>query len=238
MNSTCMRAACAWPDLRLALARLAFVLAALPGMAPAWAGRPMASDDAAILAPGDCQVEAWALRTDTQREWWALPACGIGGWELAAGGGRMRADGLPASQGGTALQAKTVFRTLEPGGWGAGLAVSVQNGSGRARAVNIPLSVSLAGDALLLHLNAGWQRQQGLPGRPIWSAGSEYVIAPRWAVSLETYGSRQRPPTRQLGLRYTLVAGEVDLDASLASTRGARPQLAFGLTWALPHLLY
>jgi hypothetical protein len=218
------RDACGWPDKR----RLLMVAGALLSTT-AWAGRPLATDDATILEPSDCQVEAWHQHTGNLREWWAMPACRVGEWELAAGKGQ-------ASN--AALQAKTVLRRLETNGWGLGLAIATQHGMARQNTVNVPLTVSFAGDALLLHLNAGWMRPRGAPGRATWSIGGEYAFAPRWSASLESYGSHHRPPTRQAGLRYALVEGRLDLDASVAKTPGAAHQLALGTTWALPRLLY
>ena len=224
MNSIFTRVACAWPDKRSVLLAAGVLLSTA-----AWGGRPLATDDATVLDPGDCQVEAWHQHAGTLREWWAMPACGVGSWELAAGKGQ---------SSNAALQAKTVLHRLETNGWGLGLAIAAQHGMSRQRTVNLPLTMSFASDALLLHLNAGWIRQPAAPGRATWSIGSEFAFAPRWSASMESYGSRHRPPTRQAGLRYTVIEGILDLDASVAKTPGAPHQLALGMTWALPGLLY
>ncbi|MGW8392048.1 hypothetical protein [Pseudoduganella sp. HUAS MS19] len=224
MSSISTRAACAWPDRRGAMLAAGLLLSTA-----AWAGRPLVTDDASILEPNDCQLEAWHQHTGQLHEWWAMPACRAGGWELAAGKGQSR---------NAALQAKTVLRGLQAGGWGLGLAIAAQHGASRQHSANLPLTMSFAGDALLLHLNAGWMRQHGASSRATWSLGGEYSIAPRWSASVESYGSRHRPPTKQAGIRYTVIEGRLDLDASVAKTRGAPHQLALGMTWALPGLLY
>jgi len=224
MNSIFTRVACAWPDKRSAVLATAALLSTT-----AWAGRPLATDDATILDPGGCQLEAWHQRAGKLREWWAMPACRAGEWELAAGKGQ---------SGNAALQAKTVLRQLETNGWGLGLAIATQHGVSRQHTVNLPLTMSFAGDALMLHLNAGWIRQPTMPGRATWSIGGEYAFASRWSASLESYGSRHRPPTRQAGMRFTVIEGRLDLDASVAKTPGTQHQLALGMTWALPRLLY
>ncbi|HEY0584576.1 MAG TPA: hypothetical protein VGD52_00455 [Pseudoduganella sp.] len=223
MNSIFTRAACAWLDHRCVLWAAGTLLSTA-----AWAGRPLATDDASVLEPNDCQVEAWHQHTGRLREWWAMPACGVGGWELAAGKGQ---------SSNAVLQAKTALRRLDTNGWGLGLAIATQHGMARQHTVNLPLTMSFGSDALL-HLNAGWIRQPAATVRATWSIGSEYAFAPRWSVSLESYGSRHRPPTRQAGLRYTLLEGRLDLDVSVAKTPGAAQQLALGMTWALPRLLY
>ena len=60
---------------------------ALALLAPnAHAGRPMTVDDAVILTPGQCQLETYALHDAQHNEYWATPACNVGGtWELGAG---------------------------------------------------------------------------------------------------------------------------------------------------------
>ncbi|WP_051293737.1 hypothetical protein [Pseudoduganella violaceinigra] len=224
MNSTSTRAACASPELRALLLAAGALLAA-----PAWAGRPLATDDATILDPHDCQVEAWHQHTGNLREWWAMPACRVGDWELGAGKGQARA---------AVLQAKTVLRTLGRDGWALGLTLASQHGAARQDTVNFPLSMAFMNSALLVHLNAGWMRQPAEAPRATWSAGGEFAFARRWSVSLESYGSRHRAPTRQLGLRYTLIDNRLDMDASVAKAPSSEPQLGFGLTWSLPHLLY
>lgn len=225
MNSIFTRAACAWPDKRSILLAAGALLAG-----PAWAGRPLATDDAAILDPHDCQVEAWHQHTGSLREWWAMPACRVGDWELAAGKGQGSAS---------VLQAKTLLRTPADGvnGWALGLSLASQQGPLRQQSVNLPLTIAFS-ERAFLHLNTGWIRPHGAATRNTWSIGGEYAVTQRWSVSLESYGSRHQAPTRQFGLRYTLLENRLDLDASVAKTAGARPQVAFGLTWALPHLLY
>jgi hypothetical protein len=226
MNSIFTLAAYAWPDKRSILPAACALLAF-----PAWAGRPLATDDAAILDPRDCQVEAWHQHTGNLREWWAMPACRVGDWELGAGKGQADAS---------ILQAKTMLRN--PGetgdGWALALTIASQKGRARQQILNLPLTLSFLEQTVLLHLNAGWMHPRGAATRATWSAGGEYALTQRCSASLETYGSRHQAPTRQFGLRYTLIANRLDLDASVAKTTGARPQVAFGLTWALPHALY
>jgi len=151
MNLTSTRAACAWPDRRSLLLAAGALLSTTT-----WAGRPLATDDATILEPDACQVEAWH-----------------------------------------------------------------QHGGG-----------------LLVHVNAGWMRPHDAAGRATWSIGSEYASAQRWSASLESYGSHHRAPARQAGFRYALVERRLDIDASVAKMSGAPHQLALGMTWALPRLLY
>ena len=43
----------------------------------AHAARPMATDDTATAAAGECQVEAWGERVDDERSQVLAPACGL-----------------------------------------------------------------------------------------------------------------------------------------------------------------
>jgi hypothetical protein len=226
MNSISTRAACAWPETHFILLAAGALLAA-----PVWAGRPLATDDASVLEPHDCQVEAWHQHTGNLREWWAMPACRVSDWELAAGKGQGRAS---------VVQAKTILRAPGTGSddWALGLTVASQQGPIRQQTLNLPLTISFMEQAVLLHLNAGWMHPHGAATRGTWSVGGEYALSQRWSASVESYGGKHLAPTRQLGVRYTLVANRLDLDASVAKTARSKPQLAFGMTWALPHLLY
>ena len=89
-------------------ARLAVVVCA--AAAPALrAGQPLVTDDAAIVAPKTCQLEAWTHSTDGGHEYWVQPACNFtGNLELAVGGARMYPFDGPVSNV-IQLQAKTVL---------------------------------------------------------------------------------------------------------------------------------
>ena len=102
-------------------------LLAMGLLAPsAWAGRPLVTDDATIVDPRSCQLEAWFQRAqDGAIERWALPACNVGGkLELTLGGARLSDNRRTANAG--LIQAKTVLRPLEPGGWGLALSLADQ----------------------------------------------------------------------------------------------------------------
>jgi hypothetical protein len=205
----------------------------------AHAGRPMAADDASILDANTCQLEAWAQRVDHQSEYWAAPACNFdNGWELALGLVQVHgADGQRASRLGL-LQAKTVFRKQEPNGWGIGLVLAQQPvAAGSARgdtSVNFPLTQSLMGDIVLLHVNAGWLRHHATGRNDVtWAVGAEWAVQQRLALTLESYGSRHSQSRLQAGIRYSVVPGRADLDASYGerlTARGRERALSLGVT--------
>jgi len=137
--------------------RILFVSSAL-ACAHADAGRPMTVDDASILDPGTCQLEAWTLRSRNSDEYWAMPACRVGNFELAAGAARTIGPGVTHTY--TALQAKTVFKPLDVNDWGIGIAFGTQFDTrdhlSGDRYVYVPVSWSLADDLVQVHANLGW----------------------------------------------------------------------------------
>lgn len=218
------------------LARPATLAAALLACPFAHAARPMVTDDASIVAPRECQVEAWTDRHPGDIQYWAVPHCNPGGdWELAAGAGELRPTPAHASTSGLLL-AKTVFRPLEPNGWSAGMTLANQFGRGSGLLSNATLNglltFSLMDDAVRVHVNAGWLRVREARSGPSWGLGGEWTADPRWSLTLETYG--QGSTYAQAGLRYAALSGQVILDAALGdriNLRGKERYLAFGLTF-------
>lgn len=181
------------------------------------AARPMATDDASILDTGQCQVEAWSQRGQGSSENWVVPHCNISGqWELAAGTGRLSLQ-QGQSESVALVQAKTVFRQLKPNDWGIGLALGDQVSRGSSTlSINVPVSISLADDVLLLHANAGWKQVTRIGSGATWAAGAELNVTENAGITMELYGGRKDDSRVQLGARYALVPGHIVLDAALS----------------------
>lgn len=199
------------------------------------AARPMVTDDASILETGQCQVEGWSQRGQGGSEIWAVPHCNISGlWELAVGSGRLSLQ-QGQTQGAGLIQAKTVFRQLKPNDWGVGLAVSDQLSRGSStQSINVPTSISLADDALVLHANAGWRQGGGTGRGATWATGAELNATEHAGMTLEAYGGRQDGVRLQVGARYALVPGHLVLDGALSrriSSRAGARLVSFGLTF-------
>ena len=124
-----------------------------------WAGRPLNTDDAAILPEGSCQLESWLRPSRHLHQLVLQPACNPwGGVEWGASFTRQRATG-ESSQSLLGLQAKSAFKEVEAGTWGAGaslgLSRQVTGGStGTTRAGTLIFSVSPS-QPLFLHVNVG-----------------------------------------------------------------------------------
>jgi len=201
--------------------RILALLAVLPTLA--YGARPFVTDDTRIADPGSCQVESWAKGQNGGQEAWLLPACNpFGNLELSAGVGELRPVGAQPSRY-VLLQAKTLFRELQPNGFGWGLAmgaVSRRDADGEGCRLSsvyayFPFSASFRNDQWLVHANLGFQ-QEKVPRRtnPTWGVGTEVTISRDLSVIGETYGDNRRNPFWQAGLRYWLMPGKVQVDAT------------------------
>jgi hypothetical protein len=233
-----------------------FRLAALAGAlalagTTSHAARPVETEDAALLDANTCQLETWLQRNRSSTEYWAHPACNIGGHvELAVGAARIReAAGTNHSVG--VVQAKTVFRAYDDrqSGWGLVLGTERSGASHRNSIGNPYASVittlPLRGEAVFLHANAGWTRErddveQTRRDRATWALALDSLVAEDTRLSLETFGQSRERPQIQLGLRHALVPGRVQLDASVATRFGRGSQERFftlGVVFFTPKLL-
>jgi len=202
----------------------------------AWAARPFMTDDARLTTEGSCQLESWTRHYNHRHENWALPACNpSGNFEVTAGGGQFRADGLPGSHD-TVWQAKTLFRPMTTNGWGWGLAVGRFSHPSSVPGPNnlgstylyLPLSVSTRDDRLVFHANLGWmQDRQTRLQSGTWGAGMEYWAHSRLMLIAESFGDDRQKPFVQAGLRLSVVPGLFQIDA----TRGTQAGSPGRTTW-------
>ena len=219
--------------LSVRLASWALAAAALPFGLVAHAARPMVTDDARIVDPQACQVETW-VRTnqDARGAYWAVPACNpTGNLELTYGASVER-DAGEKRVGASFAQAKTQLRPLQPNEWG--LSVTAGRYLERASApgernvpsnyLNVPFSLSLRNDDILLHANAGLRRDMA-QGRNFgnWGLSSEIRLRERLQLIVETYGEAHSSTLAQGGLRLWLIPDRLQVDATLGTDlRGTR----------------
>lgn len=192
---------------------------------PADAARPMITDDARIVDPKACQVESWVKRNPDSTEFWAIPACNpTGNLELTFGGALTREHGETLFTDNV-LQGKTIFRALEPNGWGAGLAVGMLRHPHREAASGwgdpyfyVPVSVAFRGDQWVVHVNAGAIRQRA-EDRTLgtWGLGNEIRLRPDLYFIPEVFGNDRGRPFYQVGLRKWIVPDRVQVDATFGN---------------------
>ncbi len=222
--------------------RALLALAFSTAMLSAQAGRPLATDDAAIVDHGACQLETWIERRRDGRGTWLNPGCNpFGRTEFSLGGARMREDG--ASFTLQQWQIKQMLRDYDATQPGFALAVGdhwVRHGGARAPFLNGMATLPLLGEAHLMHISLGAVRvrdAEGRRSRATWGLAYDTEAAGATRVSLETFGTSGERPNWQLGVRHELVAGHVQLDASVGSAFGRWPQsrlLTVGLVFVSP----
>jgi hypothetical protein len=200
----------------------------------AHAGRPLATDDAAIVDHGACQLELWLERDRGSRASWANPGCNpFGRTEFALGGARVRGDDAHDATV-TAWQVKHLLRAFDERT--AGFALALRNERDpRVHAGLPPLQGDtelkgiatwlLAGEALLLHANAGALRQREAGDEPlrrtraIWAAALDAELLPATRASLEGFGVGSERLRWQAGLRHALRDG-LQIDFAFGAQAG------------------
>jgi hypothetical protein len=195
---------------------------------PTHAARPLITDDARIVDPRSCQVESWVRRNEDSTEFWAIPACNLtGNLEIGIGGSRTREAGETHTTDVQA-QAKTIFKALEPNGWGVGLAIGHlrrrdDSPAGFARRLYgyVPLSVSFADDLAVVHVNAGLLRAAGESRHRVTSGvGAEVRLHPRLFFIPEVFHQEAGRPFFQTGLRFWVIPQRFQVDATYGDRLG------------------
>jgi hypothetical protein len=189
---------------------------ALAGALGAWspnalAGAPMATEDADVLAPSECEWETTANRTTVSgfsaRTLSTKAGCGlVPGTQLALGVARTTAEGESAT--GLGLSGKTALIPRRDGGFGLSLAYGFAwakepGDSLRYAATTVTLVATQGLGDLTLHANVGTTRFRAEGDtRSTWALGAEYALTPAVSALVETYGSEGNGSAWGAGLRW------------------------------------
>lgn len=184
-------------------------------------------DDAAVLAPGRCQIELWALRGESLRSLHAGPACRAGPVELGLVLERLSVDEERDSVLGAQLKVATAWLPQLD----VGFVVSALHDTTRGVSLltaYVPLTWSV-GDSVQLHANLGADRFSNRGTTHRLGVAGEWAFDPRATLLAERIHALELIVTRA-GLRVAL--GEhasVDLSAARVSGSGNR---LWGLGWS------
>lgn len=219
--------------MRTGLVYSALLALAMPATVRA-AGGHHAVDDAAILDPGQCQIETWVDRErGGGRSLLHIgPACRIGAIELGLNLDRTRLSGAGTA---TAMGPQVKWAGAVADGWTVGVVASAswaQRGSGYlGSAVVVPVTWQ-ASDTVLLHLNAGRDFRAHAADETRAGAAIEWAPLPAWSFVAERFRESRRNYWRA-GARWAF-APTWSIDVSRASTLdGSAPAWwTLGLTWA------
>lgn len=212
---------------------------------PAHAGRPLATDDAAIVETSACQLEAWTERTRSDRSNRINAGCNpFATTEFSLGAARVAHDAVSFTV--QQWQIKQLLRAYDETQIGFAVALggdrvrrADQHGSFATAMTTLPL----AAEARLLHLNLGVQNEhQGRQrrSRATWGAAFDAEAMPATRASLESFGIPGERANWQLGLRHELVSRHVQIDASVGSAIGRWRDsrvVTLGLVFAGPAFL-
>lgn len=230
-----MRPAARWAPLAAA------VLVTLA--VPAEAGRPLQTDDAGVLGPGECELELVAARAREPelraRETAVQAGCHAGALgQLALGLSRSRAEsaGETARASGFELNGKLPLGAArdDAASWALGWSLLWAREPGERRrhaASGVTLVTSVpAGADWTVHANLGHERDEiGRQRSTVWGFALEHaglgpgaVLAPM----AELFGDDRAAPWWNLGLRLALQPDKLYVDVSWGrQITGGRPQL-------------
>lgn len=176
------------------------------------AGQPLATDDAAVVAPKTCQLETWSEFEHDGREYWAQPACNFGGnLELSVGAARAHPQ-AGAQSTVVQLQAKTVLSPRGDGDWSFGVSgggardtvashgnSSFQTYYARALASWYPRS------DIEIDLNVGAANVYGSGSFALAGVATQYSIVPDLQLLAEIFRDEPGHGKYQAALRYIVV---------------------------------
>ncbi len=215
--------------MKLSVAALATSMALTAPLS--YAARPMITDDARTVDAKACQVESWVRTNHGSREYWALPACNFtGNLELTFGGART-ADATGTHTSDVVLQGKTLFKTLEPGGWSVGLAggaIRHPGNAGNGKRVGelysyVPASFAYFNDKMILHTNVGVLHNTVTSStRGTWGVGTETALSARTWLIAEAFQQKEGRPFFQAGVRHWIVPNHVQIDATFGNRFGSQ----------------
>ena len=185
------------------------------------AAQPLVTDDAAVVAPKTCQLEAWVLSHHDGRDYVAQPACNFtGNLELSVGAGRARPnDGESTSL--LQLQAKTVLFALDDRVWsfgavgGAARDTGAPHGSSAFQAFYAKALASwYPREDLEIDLNIGAANAYGQGTFALAGAAIQYTVVTNVQLLAEAFRAEPGTPRYQVGARFIIVPDRLEAYAS------------------------
>lgn len=212
---------------------------------PAFAGRPLGTDDASTVGDRQCQLEAWRENAKSARGWVVSPACGFGEFEL---GGEFAWNRLDEEQRETSqtLALKWAPETLRFGPLGFGAKAwsgrsklspagedetqgwhPVENGA-------LALASWEIGGGLNLHANLGSARDR-VEHHSARLANVALTWDPHERVQLfvEAQNTQRAGTTQATGLRLWAIPAKLGIDLTAARVAGVKDStsITLGFGW-------
>lgn len=192
-----------------------------------WAGQPLVTDDAAVVAPKTCQVEAWTVTNRDATAYLMQPACNpTGNFELAVGIGTLRPDEGTRSSW-IQLQGKTVLFALEDKSWSFGVAGGAARDTGQPRggpAFQTYYAKGLASwypnDDLEFDLNLGGANTYGSGSYALAGAAVQYKIVDQVQLLAEVIKDAPGKAAWQAGGRFLVMPEQLEVYVAYRSSFG------------------
>jgi hypothetical protein len=208
------------------------------------AARPLATEDAGVLARGECEWESVGTRLQTEpgataHAWSTQLACGAGGQtQLALGYAHTKSiashDQALIFSGKSGLVDGGNEATSVAIAYGVNL-LRTATTTFRLDATSLNLAVSRPlGGALTAHANLGWLHTVNAPrNTATWNLALEHSLAGGVDIGGEVYGDSRTSPMLGVGLRWTITS-RLNLNASFATQSGDDHARLFtvGTKWA------
>lgn len=196
-------------------------LLAIAAATPGQAAQPLATDDAAVVAPKTCQLEMWSRMARDGRDYWAQPACNFtGNLELTVGSARVLPDTGEASTL-IQLQAKTVLFPRGEGEWSFGATAGAGRDTGAPRgssAFQLYYAKALASwyprEDLEIDVNLGAANQYGPGTFALAGIAVQYAVVPNLQLLAETFHGEPGGGKYQVGARYIVIPDRFETYAS------------------------
>jgi len=204
---------------------LAGVLAAVAF--DARAGQPLVTDDAALVTPRTCQLEAWTLPSRDGTQYWMQPACNpTGNLELAVGLASNRPDD-DARSSQILLQGKTLFHSLPDNSWSFGVVGGASRDTGAPRggpAFQTYFAQALASwfpsEDLEIDLNLGAANAWGSGTYALAAAAIQYRIVDRMQLLAEVFKDAPGKGAWQVGTRFFVIPDRLEAYAAYRNSFG------------------
>lgn len=199
------------------------------GLGSAWAGRPFVTEDAGVIARGNCELEAsyahlFATADSPRgRNRTLQVACGVGGRTQLTLAGRLTHEDDERLQG-VAIVGKTRLHPVADDDGVPQWAVAWTLDGGKTRTRSFGRGGHAAtlvytrpfGAAASIHANLGWSRDTTADrSSTTWGLAYERKLRESFDAGVEVFGDDREPAFAAAVMRWTVIDGLM-LDAALA----------------------
>lgn len=202
----------------------------------AWAGRPLATEDAGVNDKGTCQLEAWVDRGTDLHHTHVAPACGlIDGLELGLEVDAPSHTSLDAHDILAALKWAPEHLTWHGWRFGAKAAIAGEKAAGDsdrhyANWTALGIATYEFNDQWTAHVNLGHTYDKLTKSdSAIYGVAATYGVSERLMVFAELNGDNRSAATQSVGMRWWLLPETLGLDVTTSRTNATSDSQTWGI---------